>query len=340
MNIAIISDFNIGGQLTYLTRAINKYTKHKARCIIAHDDSFAYDKDIILRNQAGFNMEACKEAVAWVKQCDFFHFGRGIFNFPGIDWNKDKLLNKNNCCIKYYGSELRNGWQVLKPFHEKTGIAAITGTGWSITGRMLNSFYHLGSYFTRFGDMKPEDIPICKLQKEGEPFKIVASSAGHPSKGYDVLAQTIAELKAEGVLVELEIMQGMSNQEVLKRKLECQATFTSLHAGWGISGVESMFLGHIIFSCLDPWVMSFYPENPTVLINKDNLKEKIREIMKAILAGLLTGSLRSGVDGRNFAIQNFNTKTILKKYLYIIDLIMHSKQYMEGGKNPEEIYNF
>jgi len=57
MNLAIVSDFNIGGQPTALWRAINKYTDHKARCIIAQDDGFQYDKDIILNT-----LEAKEEA--------------------------------------------------------------------------------------------------------------------------------------------------------------------------------------------------------------------------------------------------------------------------------------
>ncbi|MDD2679529.1 MAG: hypothetical protein PHO03_01825 [Candidatus Omnitrophica bacterium] len=326
MNIAIISDFNIGGQPTALTRAINKYTKHKARCIIAFDDSFAYDKDIILNSDA-----AKKEAADWCNQCDFFHFGRGIFNWPGVDFNK--LLNKNNCCVKYYGSELRENSEAIKAFHEKTGVAAITGTGWSITGLLPNSYYHLNSFLTAYGDMKWEEIPLCVPYEKGDPLKICAGSAGHPLKGYDVLGETIKELQQEGEDVELNIIQGMSNKEALEKKRESHVTFTSLHSAWGISGVESMYLGHVVMSCLDPWIMTFFPDNPTVIVRKDTLKRQIKNLI-----GKYDEVRELGTTSRLFAFINFQTRTILKKYLYLFDLIMHRELYLDGFRNPDIIY--
>jgi hypothetical protein len=343
MNIAIISDFNIAGIPTYLMRAINKYTEHKARCIIAHDDSFAYDHDILLqankvfRQHEGKNVitqEEAKEAAAeWVKQCDFFHFGRGIFNWEGVDWNK--ILNKDNCCIEYYGSELRSGYVAAQSFHERTGFAAITGTDWTITGRLPNSFYHLGQYLTRFGDMDRDQIPHANTwDGEGE-FLIATSSAGSPLKGYDVLAEVVFELKKGGLPVKVESLFQMSNSEVLKEKLRCHATFSSIHGGWGMSGVESMFLGHAVITPLDPWVMSLYPNNPTVLANRATLGEKIRTLVEK---PTLTKTI--GWESREFAIEHFNTKTILKRYLYLWDLIQNREEIMDGGHLPTTIYNF
>jgi len=331
MKIAIISDFNIAGQPTALCRAINKYTEHQARCIIGYDDSFAYDKDIILQD----NPTGQKEAAEWVRESDFFHFGRGIFNWPGVDWNKDGLINNRNCVVKYYGSELRNNWERIKAWHERTRIFAITGTDWSITGRLLNSFNHLGSYFTKYGDMEYSHIPICQVRGEG-PLRICAGSAGSPMKGYDFLHQVIHELQEDGARVELDILSGMSNEKCLERKLESQVTFTSLHGAWGISGIESMLMGHVVMSCLDPWILSHYPENPTMMINRGNLKGVIKQLIRFsdnALDGL-------GSASSKFAYTNFNTKVILKRYLYLFDLIMNHEEYLGGENNPKYIYGF
>lgn len=327
MKIAIVSDFNIGGQPTFLTRAINKYTDHQARCIIAHDDHFAYDKDIILDND-----ESKKEAADWCKQSDFFHFGRGVFNWDGIDFNQ--LLTKDNCCVKYYGSELRDNAPEIKAWHERTGVAAITGTGWSITGLLPNSFYHLNSFLTAFGDIEWNGIPFCVPYVKGEPFRICAGSAGHPLKGYDFFHDTIDKLKQDGVNVELDIIAGLNNKDCIERKLKSHATFTSLHSAWGISGVESMFIGHAVLSCLDPWIMTFFPDSPTVIIRKETLYDKIKWLVENPEIVNQYGQL-----SRLFAYANFQTKTILKRYLYLIDLIMHRELYLQGHRNPETIYN-
>ena len=47
LNIAIVGDFNIAGQLTTLFRLINEKTIHRARCIILQGDYLSYDQDIV-----------------------------------------------------------------------------------------------------------------------------------------------------------------------------------------------------------------------------------------------------------------------------------------------------
>lgn len=329
MKIAIISDFNIAGQPTALMRAINKYTDHEARCIIANDDSFQYDRDLFLDTE-----ESREEAAAFCNQADFFHFGRGIFNWPGVDFNK--LLRRDNCCIKYYGSELRENWKAMAEYHRRTGLPAITGTDWTITGRMLGSFYHLGSYFTRFGDLIGSEIPMVSQNGSG-PMRICAGSAGNPNKGYDILAQVVEELRTDGLKIELDFISGVSNAVCLERKEKYQVTFTSLNGGWGISGVESMYLGHIVIGNLDPWVLSMYPDQPSIIASRsaESLRDKIREVYWRTVEE----KAEVGQKGREFAIRNFSTRTILKKYLYLFDLIMNGDRYLEGGHAPKRIYD-
>jgi hypothetical protein len=337
MNIAIISDFNIAGQCTALMRAINKYTSHKARCIILNDDYLSYDRDLILIKRDQFSRSvwdnvACEEAIRWVKQCDFFHFGRGIITWlgwSGQDWNG--RLTKDNCCIKYYGSELRNNPAAIVNLHRQTSIAAITGTDWSIASLLPGAFYHLGSYFTKYGDMDLADIPHCTIN---DPVRVCCGSAGSPLKGYNYLKETVDNLRLEKHDIELDIISGLDNQACLERKLKSFVTFTSLHGAWGISGIESMLMGHIVMSCLDPWILSMYPENPTVLITKENLREKLLTIINMSLD---SRAMLSQIS-RDFAYRNFNTRVILKRYMYLIDLIMNRDEYAKGFQAPKNIY--
>jgi len=329
MKIAIISDYNIAGQPTALMRAINKYTPHQARCIIGTDDFLSYDRDIIVNTK-----EAMEEATAWVKQCDFFHFGRGIIGWPGIDWNK--IITKDNCCIKYYGSELRNNPGEIAKFHANSGIAAIAGTDWSIASLLPGAFYHLGSYFTRYGDMPFCDLPGIdpSIMEDRKPVRICCGSAGSPLKRYDLLKKAVDELRAEGEKVELDVIQGIKNEACLDRKRASWVTFTSLHGAWGISGIESMLMGHLVMSCLDPWILSMYPESPTIHIKKETLKQKIWEICHMDFQQRLLLSQES----QDFAYTNFNTRTIIKRYMYLIDLIMNRQAQQNGFIGAKNIY--
>ena len=327
MNICIISDFNIAGVLTSLMRGINKYSEHKVRCIIWHDDHFSYDKDIIL-DQCNNDFD---EAVEIVNKADFFHFGRYIFNFPGVDFNK--ILNTRNCVVEYLGSYLRNNGKAINEWHHKTGIVAITGNDFTITPLLDKSFYHIHSYFAKFGDMDEEDIPLA--EKPNGTIRIVAGSAGSPLKRYDLLYKAVNELQRQGFPVEVEIIKGVSNEECLRRKQKCHITFTSLHGGWGLSGVESMWLGHPVMSCIDPFVLSLYPDQPTVIIDQDNLVEQIKRLV--VNPDKIT---EIGTYSREFAKKHFRTKDIIKRYLYVFDLIINHDLYLKGGTKASRIYTF
>jgi len=328
MNICIIADFNIAGNLTGLMRAINKYTQHKARCIIWHDDHFSYDKDIIL-DECNNNYE---EAAEIANKADFFHFGRYIFNIPGVDFNK--LVNPRNSLVAYYGTYLRTNGPKLNEWHKKTGIAALTGNDFTTTPLLDNPYYHVDHfYFSKYGDMDIDQIPIA--EKPDGKIKITAGSAGGPTKGYDILQSTVAQLQADRVPVELDLIKGISNAECLKRKEKAQMTFTALFGGWGLSGVESMFIGHAVLCCLDAFVMSRYPNNPTVIINRENLYDKIR-----FLAEHPDELVAIGQKSREFALNHFRVKDILKGILYTYDVIMHHNELQKNLKNPTYYYSF
>ncbi len=323
MNILIISDLNIAGQPTFLMRAINKLTPHKARCIIAYDDVFSYDYDVLLASGEAAMEEAKHLANEWA---DFYHFGSYIFNFPGVDFNN--LVRPDNCCIKYYGSYLRDNGERCRKYHERTGIKAIAGTDWTITSLLGQSFYHLGSYFTQFGGMPIYDIPHCDIYGNGMALKVCCSSAGHPAKGYDVLTQAIDSIANTGTQVVLDKISGLSNKDCLKRKQSNHVNFCSLGGGWGISGVESMFMGQPTLTFLDAFVMSLYPDQPSLLIDRNNLVDKIRCLTDPVVwAEYAERSYR-------FAMRHFRWETIIAKYMYIIDLICNG-----GNKLPEDIYN-
>lgn len=318
MNIAILSDFNIGGQPTYLMRALNKYTPHRARTIIWRHDYMDYDRDIVLGQE--LNPEACQEAAEIVKAADFFHFGRQPFNFPGIDFNK--LINPRNCVVKYYGSELRNNGPALAKWHQDSGIQAITGTDWTMVSR-LPGFYHLGSYFTAFGDMAPADIP--KANHEAVIPIVHAGSGTTGIKRYDILEKCVMELQRESIPIALQKIEGKSNREALTHKAKCQMCFTSLHQGWGISGIEAMWMEIPVLAAIDPFILSLYPDQPAIPVDESNLKLRLKDLAEA--PGM---RWYVGAESRVFAEKHFKTKDIVTRYARLLELIARADEYGKG----------
>ncbi len=331
MNILILSDFNIGGQPTALMRAINKYSNHTARCIIVYDDHMAYDYDIIFGRDLSRRKEAMKEASELANNwAEFYHFCSYVFSWEGVDFNK--LLRPNNCCIKHYGSYLRDNGVTCRTWCRDTRIIPITGNDFTITSQLDFSLYHLNSYFLEYGDMPMQDIPKCEEWVMGKPLRIAASSGGSPTKGYDVLVHTVNNLIEKGWDVDIDLMQGISHKECLQRKLKCHVTFGSLCGGWGLSGIESMYIGHPVLTCLDPFVLSMYPQQPAILVDQASLEGGIK--------GLFNTSKWKEISDRSrqFAYINFRTRDIVYKYLYSVDLIRGWEKYKKGGCLPEYIY--
>lgn len=332
MKIAILSDFNIAGQPTHLMRAINKYSPHRARTIIGHGDYMEYDRDVLFTKSPGdlLDQEALEEATAIVKEADFFHFGRIIMKWPGVEW--EKVLNPRNCVMKYYGSELRMNGPVIRQWHEATKIRAITSTDWTMCSQ-FPGFFHLGSYFTRFGDMDPAEIPWAK--QDVEEVTVTCGSGTSGIKRYDILMNALKVIQAEGIKVRPLVISGKPNREAVEMKSKAQVCFTSLHQGWGISGIESMWMGQPVLCALDPFILSLYPDQTAVIVDEKTLKARLKTLV-------LSPGMRDQLayDGREFVETHFRTTDILRRYLYIIDLIMKADLYAGGNCAVPRLYHF
>ena len=335
LKILLICDFNIAGHYTYLMRAINKYSPYRARCIIWHDDQFKFDKDIILDELQGKSYD---EPAQLAHEADFYIFGRYIFNFPGVDFAAENLVGRTNAFIKYHGSFLRDNGGQLRQYHLENDVFAVAGCDWTATGRLAGCFYHIQSYFCEFSDNAvPSVIPdsAALTYQVGETLKVIAGSGGHPLKGYDFLKQTVDRLKKEGSNIELNVYTGLTHEKFIEKKKECHVCFTSMHGGWGLSGVESMWMGQPVMCGVDPWMLTLYPDVPVIPIELSTLGQTLLsfihnpEDVRAI-----------GAEGRKWVKRHFGTKTTLLRYLYLIDLIRGRDEYLEGVRKSPRIYDF
>nr|NHJ86690.1 hypothetical protein [Asgard group archaeon] len=212
MNIVIVSDYNIANQLSLLFKKINEETIHKARLIILNDDYTSNNKDIVLNDKNYI------EALQLIYNADFYHLGRYLPNINGVDW--PTLLKPHNCVIQYFGSILRNNYDNLMKWHERTGILAITHSD----PTLLRNFMGL---YTFENMIDTQEIPQCEADffSQDKPIRVCHTPTNQLIKGTNFLLEAMEQLKNEDYKVELDLIEKIPKEECLKRKAKCHILF-------------------------------------------------------------------------------------------------------------------
>lgn len=114
--------------------------------------------------------------------------------------------------------------------------------------------------------------------------RVVHSSNHRVIKGTEFLIQAVNELKAEGLQVELTIIENMPNEEV--RRILSEETdiyFDQLNLGYAMSAIEAMAIGHPVMTNLEneDYVQvfrrySFLNECPMLSVSHETLKAQLR----------------------------------------------------------------
>lgn len=307
MNILVYGDLNIAGQLTSIFRSINKHTIHKARCLIVQDDYLQYDKDIILidqhQQQIVTDFSRIQELVA---QTDFFHVGRRAVNLPGI--NFDKILNEGNCLVQYFGSYLRMNYERLFLWHMKTNISALVGYGWVLAYPLPRRFYHIEQFFD------PSEFKrVPKLNLE-DPIRVAHAPTNRSIKGTDKFLAIMDKLCKE-FNVEVDLIEGVSNKECLERKAQCHITFDEMGTPtFGLNTRESMAMGHVCLSSVNPHVLSYLPDLPVVRITPESLEKILRYLLSNVeLINLI------GDRSYEFVRKTYNTPLNVTKLAHLYE---------------------
>lgn len=272
LNVLIYADFNVAGQLTKLCRALNQYTPHKARCIIVQDDYLQYDRDIIINDQNGRQVfHDLNEIHQLVRQADFFHIGRQALNLPNL--NFDQILNEKNCLVQYFGSYLRMNHKKLFLWHLKRNIAAVVGFGWTQAFPLHRKFYHIQQFF----DPTPfERVPRLN---PGDAIRVVHAPTNREIKRTADFVAAMEPLVRE-FKVEMDIIEGVDNKACLERKARGHITYDEMGTPtFGLNSVESMAMGHVALSSVNPHVLSYMPDTPVVRITPESLAPLLRRLV-------------------------------------------------------------
>jgi hypothetical protein len=101
------------------------------------------------------------------------------------------------------------------------------------------------------------EVGACRREVTWGPLRVAHSPTVRAIKGTDVLERVVAELRAEGVPIELVLIEGVSHAEALELKGTCDVTFDSFWLGLQGSGLEGAAMGQAVVAG-DPGVAQDY----------------------------------------------------------------------------------
>ncbi|MBF0551139.1 MAG: tetratricopeptide repeat protein [Deltaproteobacteria bacterium] len=308
MNILIVGDFDVAKGLSSLMRAINQYAIHRARLITWHHDRLDDPADVLLDDCDG----DFEEADRLVQLADFFHFGRQIFNFPGVDFNV--LVQPYNALIQYFGPELVNEGPRIYEYHRKTGLRAVAPWDWSAYSRVPLAYYHVSPL------MIMEEDYVASAPGE-ETWRIRHFPFNRQIDGTDRILSAVDRIKQD-YPVELEILEGAAALTKIKNTPRAHLVIGSLVAGGlGHQVVSAMARGEVAMTNLSNWFLSLHPASPIINLDTQDLERQLRHLL----------SDRSAMARRSQLSQawirdHFDAQVVVAQYVYLYDAIYYGER--------------
>jgi glycosyltransferase involved in cell wall biosynthesis len=98
--------------------------------------------------------------------------------------------------------------------------------------------------FVPYTSVFPADVEPAFTRAAGDPLRVAHAPSHRGVKGTDRVIDAVARLCAEGVRIELDLIEGLTHEEALTRYAKCDVLVDQLLAGWyGGVAVEAMALG-------------------------------------------------------------------------------------------------
>jgi len=242
MNILNFCLFDWGGGGIRLTKAINKYTKHKARHLLIGRDELGYEHDIVTKNP--------EEILKWINWADVVHCREYIaplyIENPNTFWYwlyeklKDlglKTPPSEKLMITYVGTKFRQRpgeqHEIAMKMNARELVAGFDlMEAWD--GTDLNDGPR--GPLVWFPDAIPvDDYFKMKTEHEGKPIVCQA-----PTKRALKSTDRILELIADKDNIEVLIIEKVSFEKCMKLKSKADIYLGSFRGGIGTNDLEAM----------------------------------------------------------------------------------------------------
>lgn len=266
--ILVVGDFEIASQVSSISKAINEYTPNTAVSCIYSSDYIGFKKDensVVLDKDGSEGLERLK---ALAEEADLVHFIRFPADVNGIRWGE--FLGPRNALVQYMGTQLRVNADLFMDWHETTGVLGVSAWDYTMLERSWLP-YHIPLLFDADTEARAPSY------REGDPLRVAHAPTRRGFKKTELFLSVCKSLQSEGYALEPVLIEGVSNEECLRIKETCHATYDQLSVGiHGMSAIESMALNHVVIGGISNWAKSVHPAVPILRATEDTLKDKLR----------------------------------------------------------------
>lgn len=307
MNILICCDFDNGGQMAALWKAMNKYTEHKARLINFRCTYLDYEEDI-------YNPipDKVNELANWA---DFFILGETLV--PNIQSEPIyQKIKHNNCIVRAGGSVART-----YPNLYCTGkLANIMKTGAyhdsTITSRIFPMAHTVNMYqFNEFPQANQNLDRPYRLVFSGTALKHTMGFSGAIMEAWRLLKK-----KYDASVIEFINIKHTSWAKTLKIKATCDICYDQTSLGfYGSSSIEGMYYNMPTFCYVNGWCKSIHPDLPLISLRDGRaIFDKTVEMIESP-----EEFWKSSKDGREYCERVHGAKHAIVRWTSLIDYVQN-----------------
>lgn len=214
-----------------------------------------------------------QEIIALAQQADVIHLNNSYRAMRVLRVKKPTLLH-------HHGSMFRDNHKFLLDYARRNRWVSAVST----------------IDLLRFGQEELHWLPtaydIDELQAYREAHKrkpdgrvlLVSAPTNRKYKNTALLETVVAELQAEGLPLDLDLIEQRPWAECLERKARADIVFDQLMFGYGCNAVEAWGMGVPVIAGADDWTLAEMRRQwgglPFYLASEDTLKERIRAMVQ------------------------------------------------------------
>lgn len=299
----LIAGYEIGGQMQLLAEAMRKRW-YQASSVAFNDDFRGYQNDIMLSGRGLKSYIDRFLFFIWsLFHYDIFHFFWGIslwsfWRFYLLDLPVLKLFGKKVIVhfrgldvvdIKYFDylrEKARGNKSIVSPpISRKDQIKRLKK--WKKYADLILVSEPDLHFVSEKSILSPQVIDTkywsaSRLPKSVDDgiIRVAHAPTSRRKKGTDFIEEAIAELKAEGLNIELVLAENLPHDKIKELYEMCDIGIDQVLYGWhGKVSVEMMSLGLPVICNIEEKYRQYRPDLPIIHGDPNNLKEVIKQLV-------------------------------------------------------------